>query len=759
MGFHRILVQLTWVGVISSVMVAATDTQFPSALPNCPDRCGDLQIPYPFGLTEGCYLNETKGSTDFFIACENRLGKSEPKTGDFLVTNISVQEGQIEIMMDNYIDCYSKNGTPQSNLMRKQSLTNPIFTISDTKNKFVSVGCDTYAVLRGFRDDKRFYSVCLSVCDSKSDVVNGSCSGVGCCQTDITGGLKNISVAANSLYRHIDVWDFNPCGYAFIIREDKFNFYSAYLTTLRNYKTLPVVLDWTIGSEKCDLAQNKSNYICGGNSTCVDPKYGSGYRCECKKGYRGNPYLDHGCQDIDECKVKDNNNCTSKEKCVNKPGGYDCSCIEGYHLDEPDGVCVPDRSAGQSSLAIYLAVGLFSLLVLLLGYSWIYWGLKRRKLIKLKEKFFQQNGGLLLKQQLSSHQMSVETTKIFTTEELKKATNNYDESKVLGQGGYGTVYKGVLSDNTMVAIKKSKIGDQSQIEQFINEMIVLTQINHRNVVKLFGCCLETEVPLLVYEFITNGTLSNHIHDKSLSFLLSWEKRLKIATEIAGALAYLHSSVSMPIIHRDVKTMNILLDDNYTAKVADFGASRLVPLDQTQLNTLVQGTLGYLDPEYMQTSQLTEKSDVYSFGVVMAELLTGKKALSFDRPEIDRNLAISFVSAIKEDRLFQILEDHIVNEVNIEQLKEVANIAKRCLSLRGEDRPSMKEVAAELERCLRNMEKHLLGNIDVYSKKTEHLLGATSHSFNVDVDIGCSTSTTVEYDSIKDQVLKSVEDGR
>ena len=212
-----------------------------------------------------------------------------------------------------------------------------------------------------------------------------------------------------------------------------------------------------------------------------------------------------------------------------------------------------------------VGISIISLLVLLLGCSWIYWGLKKRKIIKLKEKFFQQNGGLLLKQKISNHQKSIETTKIFTTEELKKATNNYDERRILGQGGYGTVYRGVLSDNTVVAIKKSKIGDQSQIEQFINEMIVLTQINHRNVVKLFGCCLETEVPLLVYEFITNWTLSNHIHDKSLSSLLSWEKCLKIATEIVGALAYLHSSTSMSIIHRDVKTANILLDDDYTAK--------------------------------------------------------------------------------------------------------------------------------------------------------------------------------------------------
>ncbi|XP_065618011.1 putative wall-associated receptor kinase-like 16 [Quercus suber] len=409
--------------------------------------------------------------------------------------------------------------------------------------------------------------------------------------------------------------------------------------------------------------------------------------------------------------------------------------IEAAENTNKDKIARHKKEAYECSTGI----GIVSLLVLLLGCSWIYWGLKKRKFIKLKEKFFQQNGGLLLKQQLSNHQNSIETTKIFTTEELKKATNNYDESRVLGQEGYGTVYRGVLLDNTVVAIKKSKIGDQSQIEQFINEMIVLTQINHRNVVKLFGCCLETEVPLLVYEFITNGTLANHVHDKSLSSLLSWEKRLKIATEIAGALAYLHSSTSMSIIHRDVKIENMRLDNDYIAKVADFGASRLVPLDQTQLNTLVQGTWWYLDPEYIQTSQLTEKSDVYSFGVVMAELLTGKKALSFDRPENDRNLAISFVSAIKEDSLLQILEDHIVSESNIEQLNEIANLAKRCLSLRGEDRPFMKEVANELER-LRSMEKTPLGNFDVDGKKTEYLLSATSHSFNIDVGIGCSTST-------------------
>jgi len=391
------------------------------------------------------------------------------------------------------------------------------------------------------------------------------------------------------------------------------------------------------------------------------------------------------------------------------------------------------------------------------GGSWIYWALKRRKLLKLKEKFFKQNGGLMLQQRLLSHRGSVETDKIFSADELEKATNNYDKNRVLGQGGYGTVYKGVLPDNKVVAIKKSKVSDQSQIEQFINEVIVLTQINHRNVVKLLGCCLETEVPLLVYEFITNGTLSDHIHNKSLSSSLSWEKRLKIVAETAGALAYLHSSTSMPIIHRDVKTTNILLDDNYTAKVSDFGASRLVPLDQTQLTTLVQGTYGYLDPEYFHTNQLTEKSDVYSFGVVVAELLTGKEALSFNRPESDRNLALFFVSAIKEDRLLQILEDHIVNEGSIEELKEVANLAKKCLRVRGEDRPSMKEVAIELEG-LTIMGKHPWGKVDHYMEETEHLLNApTQYSFNIDDGIG--SSSTTEYDSMRNDVPKRVNDGR
>ncbi|KAM3682989.1 hypothetical protein ACJW31_12G112400 [Castanea mollissima] len=745
MALHGLLLhqQLLLLLIISAVTAA-------SQLNLCQSHCGSVKIPYPFGTSWGCYLDES-----FYINCKNMSGIPKPvlANSDIEVLNISLDNGELLVSTPLTRLCFN-NG---SSLSQTQSIWSK-FPISDRKNKFIAVGCDIFAYVKA---SGIYPSACISSCDRNSSVVKGPCSGKGCCETSIPQGVVNFYVDISS-FSGMESYD-NSCVYAFVVKKEEFLSNSSDLQNLQNRSTVPVVLDWTIANKTCEDPRNLKGYVCkANNSECYNSTNGPGYLCKCSSGFEGNAYIDKPCTDIDECKRS--NPCN--QTCHNTNGGYNCTCRKGYEpIHEENGKgdrtvltgCrrIPGNQLIKTSI-IALCISV-SLLILLLGGSWTCWGLKRRKHLQLKEKFFQQNGGLLLKQQVSNLESSM-TTKIFTAEEFKKATNNYDESRVLGHGGYGTVYKGVLSDNKVVAIKKSKIGDQSQIEQFINEVIVLTQINHRNVVKLFGCCLETEVPLLVYEFIKNGTLCDHIHDKGQSSLLSWEKRLKIATETAEALAYLHSATSMPIIHRDVKTANILLDDNYTAKVADFGASRLVPLDQTQLTTLVQGTLGYLDPEYLQTSNLTEKSDVYSFGVVMAELLTGKKALSFDRPEIDRNLGTSFVSAIKEDRLLQIVEVHIVNDGNIEQLKEVANLAKRCLRLRGDDRPSMKEVAAELER-LKKMEKKPSENTDVYANKTEYLLSATSKSFDIDVGTGGSTSTTAEYDSMNDQLLKLVDNGR
>jgi serine/threonine protein kinase len=339
----------------------------------------------------------------------------------------------------------------------------------------------------------------------------------------------------------------------------------------------------------------------------------------------------------------------------------------------------------------------FGALFLLIGLWQLYKVFKRRRNERLRERYFKRNGGLLLQEQLSSGEVHVEKVKFFASKELDNATDHYNVNRMLGQGGQGTVYKGMLADGKIIAVKKSKILDEGNLRQFINEVVILSQINHRNVVKLLGCCLETEVPLLVYEFIPNGTLSQLLHSPSDELPFTWEMRLRIATEVAGALSYLHSAASIPIYHRDVKSTNILLDDKYRAKVADFGTSKSVTIDQTHVTTLVQGTFGYLDPEYFQSSQFTDKSDVYSFGVVLVELLTGQKAVSFCRSEDEaRSLVTYFLMSIEDNRLSGILDPQVKVQGRKEDIMMVAVLAKSCLSMKGKERPAMKEVTMVLE---------------------------------------------------------------
>lgn len=346
----------------------------------------------------------------------------------------------------------------------------------------------------------------------------------------------------------------------------------------------------------------------------------------------------------------------------------------------------------------YVAIsGGVGALILLMSGSWLYKFIKTRNQLRLQKKLFKQNGGLLLQQQLSSPEGNVNRSKHFCLQELERATDNFNEDRVLGRGGQGTVYKGMLKDGRIVAVKKPKSldVDEANVEQFINEICILSQINHRNVVKLLGCCLDTKFPLLVYEFIPNGTLYQYLHDRRDDLPFTWDVRLRVATEVAGALSYLHSAASIPIYHKDIKTMNILLDDKYRAKIADFGTSKSVSLDQTHVTTMVQGTFGYLDPEFFQSGQFTDKSDVYSFGVVLVELLTRQKPSSSSRVHGGVGLATHFVISMEEDCVLDIVDPEVLNLGNKEEIMAVADLARRCLDLSGRKRPAMKEVAMEL----------------------------------------------------------------
>ncbi|KAL5555371.1 hypothetical protein UlMin_037607 [Ulmus minor] len=731
------------------------------ALLGCLDRCGNLTVPYPFGVGDGCYFSEN--DTDkFSITCNYTAAESPIAylgTGNIDVTKISL-DGEMQTLLYIGFDCYDKKGLQKRGDKRSSTLELDFFSISTTKNKFTAIGCDTYAILEGLNEEgERYTTGCMSICDSINSINYGSCNGAGCCETSIPSGLKTRNVTLDSYYKHKYIWSFNPCSYAFTVEATRFNFSETSLEDLKNTEKLPVILDWSIGNTPCDEAKRLGPLACKGNSDCVNSTTRPGYLCRCWPGFEGNPYHPDGCQDIDECKYS--NPCINGT-CNNILGSFTCTCLD-EHTKFNDTSCSKVNYTNERprrNLFIYIipssiSVGLVAVFAVTLMFCW---GMRKRKLIKLKEKFFQQNGGLMLERRLSSqHGSSLETTRIFSAEELENATNKYDQSRIVGEGGYGTVYKGILADDRVVAIKKPKSVSAQNVDpaQFINEVVVLMQINHRNVVRLLGCCLETEAPLLVYEFITNGTLFQHIHQKDpeSESSLSWGLRLKIAAETAGALAYLHAETVVPIIHRDVKTMNILVDENYTAKVSDFGTSRLIPLDQEELSTFVQGTLGYLDPEYMQSTILTEKSDVYSFGVVLAELLTGKKALTFDRAEGVNNLAMSFVSLMEDDQLLQLVDDSIVDDGNLEEIKEVASLTKRCLSLKGEDRPTMKFVAMELEG-LRITGKHPWGkdkNLQ-QSEETEYLLGPPSIPYALDIESGSSSITTAGYDSVQTQLI-------
>ncbi|GLU06071.1 hypothetical protein SLE2022_231340 [Rubroshorea leprosula] len=285
----------------------------------------------------------------------------------------------------------------------------------------------------------------------------------------------------------------------------------------------------------------------------------------------------------------------------------------------------------------------------------------------------------------------------FSFEELKKYTNNFSEANDIGFGGYGKVYRGTLPNGELVAIKRAQQGSMQRGQEFKTEIELLSRVHHKNVVDLLGFCFEQGEQMLIYEYVPNGSLYETLSGKS-GIKLDWSRRLKIALGAARGLAYLHELANPPIIHRDIKSTNILLDQRLTAKVADFGLSKLInDTKKGHVTTQVKGTMGYLDLEYYMTQQLTEKSDVYSFGVLLLEMITGRRPIERGK-YIVREVNIAMDKTKDLYSLRQIL-DPAIADTSLKGLEKFVDLAMSCVEESGADRPTMGEVVKEIENIM------------------------------------------------------------
>ncbi|GJR00880.1 kinase RLK-Pelle-WAK family protein [Tanacetum coccineum] len=604
--------------------------------------------------------------------------------------------------------------------------------IFKSQNKFVAQGCG-HAVMMDNNDS--VLTGCSNTC-SNDTIDRNKCFGISCCETTIPHYLKSYSMNLTGLK---SLGGDALCGFAHLVADK-----NSYVEGISSSNYVKTSLLWTLTDH--DSHQINCSHITETRELSLDLGNGNSISSwKCYPSFRhlrmlGSPYLEDGLEVLYGY-MEEGPRCESNGSCHycwyypiyngdGLPIKWKLTCDYNWHNSNYS-------NETKSSLDVILGVSISMGVLFLAALTYILYKLiKKTKERRRRKRFFKRNGGLLLKQQEETDPSLVDQTILFTSRQLEKATDNFNENRVLGRGGQGTVYKGMLVDGRIVAVKKSKIVDESQLEQFINEVVILSQVNHRNVVKLLGCCLETDVPLLVSEFIPNGTLYDRIHCETDEDPMSLNMRLQIATEVAGALAYLHSATSIPVYHRDIKTTNILLDDKYRAKVSDFGTSKFVSIDQTHLTTLVKGTFGYLDPEYFQSSQFTEKSDVYSFGVVLVELLTGERPISLTRFGENRSLAAHFMLAMEEGRVMSIFDAMVIREGTSDELLAIANLAMRCLNFNGKNRPTMKEVAVELETVRTS---HIPSAVETNTKAVTY-----GHELSM-LSYGESTSTFLSSD--------------
>lgn len=285
----------------------------------------------------------------------------------------------------------------------------------------------------------------------------------------------------------------------------------------------------------------------------------------------------------------------------------------------------------------------------------------------------------------------------YSLKELEMATAGFSEENVVGEGGYGIVYRGVLQDGSVVAVK-NLLNNKGQAEkEFKVEVEAIGKVRHKNLVGLIGYCAEGTKRLLVYEYVDNGNLEQWLHgDVGPVSPLTWDIRMRIAIDTAKGLAYLHEGLEPKVVHRDVKSSNILLDRKWNAKVSDFGLAKLLGPESTYVTTRVMGTFGYVSPEYANTGMLNEGSDVYSFGILLMEILTGKSPVDYSRPPGEMNLVDWFKGMVSSRRGEEALDPRIQLQPPPRSLKRALLVCLRCIDLDTYKRPKMGQIVHMLE---------------------------------------------------------------